>query len=107
MPEHPHDPKRQSSRARVWAERLSRSGHGRFRPLELVRERGATVLVLEYHDGEAARRLIGEGLWKSAAFLRLAIACDCMRWHAAQRGLVHKDIKAANILIDPRRPESG
>ena len=70
------------------------------RPLELVRERGATVLVLEHHDGEPLDRKI-EGPMEVARFLRIAVALAAAMVRMHERGLVHKDIKPANILVDP------
>jgi predicted ATPase len=70
------------------------------RPLELVRERGATVLMLEYRDGEPLDRRIGQPL-EVGGFLRIAVALAAAVARLHERGVVHKDIKPANILIDP------
>jgi len=70
------------------------------RPVELVRERGETVLVLEYHDGEPLDRLIGRPM-EVGRFLRVATALSTALARLHERGLVHKDIKPANILVDP------
>src|SRR5262245_23278259 len=43
------------------------------RPMELVRDRGATVLVLEYHEGEPLDRVV-EQPPAVGAFLRIAVA---------------------------------
>ena len=69
-------------------------------PLELVRDRGATALVLEYHDGEPLDRLIAQPM-EVGAFLRIAVALAAAIVQLHRRGLVHKDIKPANILVDP------
>ena len=73
------------------------------RPLELVRERGATVLVLEYHDGEPLDRRIARPIEPDevGGFLRIAVALTGAVVRLHERGLVHKDIKPANILVDP------
>src|SRR5262249_2380737 len=65
-----------------------------LRPLELVRWRGATALVLAYQHGRPLDRMIARPM-EVGAFLRLAIAMAAalVRLHA--RGLVHKDIKPA------------
>src|SRR3981189_2890813 len=70
-------------------------GSWAVRPLELVRERGRTMLVLEDTGSEPLHRLLGPPL-EARRFLHLAIAIA----EALTRGLVHKDIKPANILVN-------
>ena len=69
------------------------------RPLELVREGGRTLLVLEDPGGEPLARLLGAPM-EVGRFLRLAIGIAAALGKAHQRGLVHKDIKPANILVN-------
>ena len=69
------------------------------RPLELVRDRGRTMLVLEDSDSEPLGPLIGVPL-EPGRFLRLAIGITSALGKAHRRGLVHKDIKPANILLN-------
>jgi len=68
------------------------------RPLELGRDRDRTMLVLEDPDGEPLERLLGSPM-EIGRFLRLAISIVAALGKAHQRGLVHKDIKPANILV--------
>ncbi|SEF06966.1 PAS domain S-box-containing protein [Rhizobiales bacterium GAS188] len=68
------------------------------RPLELTSEDGRPVLLLEDPGGEPLARLIGEPM-ETGRFLRLAIDI-CAALDKAHRGLVHKDIKPANILVN-------
>jgi PAS domain S-box-containing protein len=70
------------------------------RPLELVRERGRTMLVLTSPGGEPLERLIGPPM-EVGSFLRLAIAISAALGRVHERGLVHKDVKPTNILADP------
>ena len=70
-----------------------------MRPLELVRDRGRTMLVLEDPGGEPLDRLLGAPL-EVGRFLRLAIAIAAALGQVHRRGLVHKDIKPANILVN-------
>src|SRR6185295_12579446 len=70
------------------------------RPLELVRERGQTMLVFESTTARPLEKMIGQGL-PVGTFLRLAIAVTRVVAYLHQCGLIHKDIKATNILIDP------
>ena len=69
------------------------------RPLALVREGGRTALLLEDPGGEPLERLIGAPM-EAGRFLRLAIGIAAALGKAHQRGLVHKDVKPANILVN-------
>src|SRR5213592_2055655 len=69
------------------------------RPLALMRDAGRTVLVLDGLDGEPLDRLLGEPM-EVGRFLRLAIAIASALGNLHQRGLIHKDIKPANIVVD-------
>jgi PAS domain S-box-containing protein len=68
------------------------------RPLELVREGGRTMLVLEDPGGEPLARCLGTPM-ETEHFLRVAIGIAASLGNTHQRGLVHKDIKPANILV--------
>jgi serine/threonine protein kinase len=69
------------------------------RPLEMVRERGHTLLVLEDPGGEPLLGLLGLP-WEITSFLRLAIGVATALGQVHQRGLIHKDIKPANVLVN-------
>ena len=69
------------------------------RPLELVREGGRTVLVLNNSGGEPLERLLGSPM-EIGSFLRLAIGTASALGKLHRRGLVHKDIKPANIVVN-------
>ncbi|HXA70375.1 MAG TPA: protein kinase, partial [Stellaceae bacterium] len=75
------------------------NGAWAVRPLELVRERGRTMLVLEDTRSEPLHRLLGVPM-EVRGFLRLAIAVAGALTQVHRRGLVHKDIKPANILVN-------
>jgi serine/threonine protein kinase len=69
------------------------------RPLELVRERGRTMLVLADPGGEPLDRLIGHPM-ELERFLRLAAALSAALGRVHERGLIHKDIKPAHVLVN-------
>jgi PAS domain S-box-containing protein len=70
------------------------------RPLELVHKRGQTVLVLESPGGRPLDRLVDPAM-DVGKFLRLAINLSVALGRLHERGLIHKDIKPANILVSP------
>src|ERR1700722_6732456 len=70
-----------------------------LRPLELLREPGRTMLVVEYAGGEPLNRLIGEPM-EMELFLPLAVSLSVALGRLHARGLIHKDIKPANVLVD-------
>ncbi|MDB4890533.1 MAG: histidine kinase [Gemmatimonadetes bacterium] len=70
-----------------------------LRPMELVREHGHTILIVEYTAGEPLDRLIGRPM-EVGQFLRLALAMSTTLSQLHRRGLIHKDIKPANVLVD-------
>ena len=69
------------------------------RPLEFVREDGRAMLVLEDPGGEPLARLLGLPM-EIGVFLRLAIGVAAALGKAHQAGLVHKDQKPGNILVN-------
>jgi PAS domain S-box-containing protein len=69
------------------------------RPLDLVRDAGRTMLVLEDGGGEPLDRQLGATL-DVGRFLRVAVGIAVALGKLHNRGLVHKDIKPANILVN-------
>ena len=69
------------------------------RPVALTRYNGRTTLVLEDPGGAPLDRLLGRPLDVSH-FLRIAIPLAGALRQVHERGLIHKDIKPANILVD-------
>ena len=70
-------------------------------PLELVQEPGRTVLIFEDPGGELLSPLLGVPM-EIESFLHLAIGITDAVGKMHQRGLVHKDIKPANMLVNGR-----
>jgi serine/threonine protein kinase len=69
------------------------------RPLDLVRERGRIMLVFEDTRSEPLNRLLGAPM-EVRTFLHLAIPIAAALTQVHRRGLIHKDIKPANILVN-------
>ncbi|RUL78820.1 trifunctional serine/threonine-protein kinase/ATP-binding protein/sensor histidine kinase [Dyella choica] len=70
-----------------------------MRPLDLVRDGGGTMLVLEDPGGEPLERLIGTPMAVDSA-VRLAVGIAAALGKLHRRGLVHKDLKPAHILVN-------
>src|SRR5262249_17600975 len=69
------------------------------RPLDLVRDAGRTILVLADAGAAPLDRLLGAPM-QAGRFLRLAIGIAAAIGKLHERGLVHKDIKPGNILVN-------
>jgi PAS domain S-box-containing protein len=69
------------------------------RPLTLVRREGRPMLILEDAGGEPLDRLLGQPM-ELSRFLRFAVGLAAALGKLHQQGLIHKDIKPANILVD-------
>jgi PAS domain S-box-containing protein len=72
------------------------------RPVALTHYNGRRTLVLEDPGGALLDRLLGRPL-EVSHFLRIAIRLAWALRRVHERGLVHKDIKPANILVDASR----
>jgi len=69
------------------------------RPLELVRDRGRTILVLEDPGGELLNAHVGTPM-EVGRFLRLAVGGAAALGKMHERSLIHKDINPANVLVN-------
>jgi predicted ATPase/signal transduction histidine kinase len=69
------------------------------RPLAIGQDRDRTVLLLEDLGGEPLDRLLGAPM-EVGSFLRLAVGITVALSKVHQHGLVHKDLKPANILVN-------
>jgi PAS domain S-box-containing protein len=69
------------------------------RPVALTRYNDRKALVLEDPGGTPIDRLLGRPL-EASHFLRIAIPLAGALRRVHERGLIHKDIKPANILVD-------
>jgi PAS domain S-box-containing protein len=68
-------------------------------PVDLLRRDVRPMLVLEDHGGEPLDRLLGQPL-EVAEFLRIAIPLAAALGQVHARGLIHKDVKPTNILVN-------
>ena len=84
------------------------SQRGRPSLLALTRHEGRTILVLDDPGGEPLDRVLDRDVLGQseeqpldlARFLRLAISLATALGHVHQRGLIHKDVKPENVLVD-------
>src|SRR6202048_1994560 len=70
-----------------------------LRPLALTRREGRMMLVLDDPGGEPLDQCLGKPM-ELDGFLRVAINLAAVLGKLHRRGLIHKDIKPANILVD-------
>jgi serine/threonine protein kinase len=69
-----------------------------LRPLALTRREGRMMLVLDDPGGELLDQCLGQPM-ELVRFLSLAINLPAGLGRLHRRGLIHKDIKPANILV--------
>jgi serine/threonine protein kinase len=70
------------------------------RPIAMARQWDRTVLVLEDPGGVLLDRMLGQPLNVTFS-LRLAISLSSAIGQLHRRGVIHKDIKPANVLVNP------
>ena len=69
-------------------------------PVELMQHEGQPALILEDPGGEPLDRLVGTPM-EMGQFLRVAIGISIAVRHLHGRDLIHKDLKPANIMVEP------
>lgn len=74
------------------------------RPLELVHHQGRPTLLLEDPGGEVLESFLGHPL-ELTQFLRVAIGLASALSELHKRGLIHKDVKPSNVLVNSATAE--
>jgi serine/threonine protein kinase len=70
------------------------------RPLALSEHRGKPTLTLDDPGGETLDQFIGRPM-QMTPFLRLAVGLATALSGLHKKELIHKDVKPANVLVDP------
>ena len=70
------------------------------RPIAMAHHSDRTVLELEDPGGVPLDELLGSPL-DLVLFLRIAVSLSTAIDHLHERGIIHKDIKPANVLVNP------
>ena len=69
------------------------------RPLEVVHHEGRPALVMEDPGGDPLERLLGHPM-EPSQFLRIAIGIAAALGSLHARGIIHRNVKPGNILVD-------
>lgn len=77
-------------------------GDWALRPLDLVREGGRMLLLLEHQEGVPLDRLLDDRPMPMARVLAIALWLTHAIGRLHATGLVHRDIKPVNILVSER-----
>jgi|GEM_PF-154320 len=95
------DPESLARLQHLWALRDRLDSSWTARPRALEQHAGRPVLLFDDPGGELLSRYVGDPL-SLGTFLRVAIQLAVAVGRLHQQGLVHKDLKPANILVDTR-----
>ncbi|MHC4599429.1 MAG: protein kinase domain-containing protein [Planctomycetota bacterium] len=88
-------------RFRREAEIVSRAEHPSIVPiLEVGEEEGAFFIVLEYVEGETLDTLLGDAPFSIPLSVDTSLQVAKGLQYAHERGIIHRDVKPANILLD-------
>src|SRR5262245_60678836 len=66
---------------------------------EVGADRGSTFIAMEYVDGESLASKVAHGPLEIADVLQHGIEVADALAHAHERGVIHRDLKAANVIV--------
>ncbi len=68
---------------------------------DVDQDQGRRFLVLEYVEGETLQKRLQRGPLPLEQVLEIAVALAQALAHAHARGIIHRDIKASNVMLTP------
>jgi serine/threonine protein kinase/tetratricopeptide (TPR) repeat protein len=69
---------------------------------DIVEDEGAVFIVMEYAEGEALSKRLERGALSIAEAVEIGLQIADALDEAHSRGVVHRDVKTANLIIDDR-----
>ena len=71
---------------------------------EIGAEQGSAFIAMEYVDGESLAAKIARGPLEIGDVVRWGMDVADALSHAHERGVIHRDLKAANVIVSTQRP---
>src|SRR5262249_32254418 len=68
---------------------------------EIVEDPDVTFIVMEFIEGETLRHSIPHGGLSTELVVRYGVQMADALAHAHERGIIHRDLKSANVMITP------